>query len=136
MPATLDFISNKRDTISENSNSEAMEGAPLTDQPQPSHSARDVATAIGIAILILLVCIACTVTFFIIRRRRMGEAGEPSKAPDVESKIHSLTAKAVARKPVPISKSSPTGSYQHPSTWEDDLFKSYLERPLPAHPVH
>lgn len=66
----------------------------------------------------------------------MREASERSKAPDVESKIHSLTTTAVARKPVPIPKSSPTGPYGHPGISEDDLFRSYLERPLPTHPVH
>lgn len=116
-------------------NSEAMQGAPLTDQPPASYSARDIATAVAIAILILLVVIACTIVFFIIRRRGMREARKYQLPRDIESKAQSLIEKSVTRKPLPISK-TPSSPYRHPNVSEDDLFRSYLERPLPAHPVH
>lgn len=66
----------------------------------------------------------------------MREASEQSKALDIKPKIPSLTGQIAARKPVPIAKSSPTSPFPQVSTSEDGVFKNYLERPLPAHPVH
>src|SRR5437762_3741060 len=106
-----------------------MQDAPFTDHPRPSSSGRDVGITLAIAILISLVIVICTVTFFYVRRRRMQRSTGMVPAPFKRWKASSQKLMEIAVGPI-LGKSlrNVNGRLKHLNKnkkclMEDDLFR-------------